>query len=119
MVNQSLPLSYYSISAASNDGRAHSVQVYADISGEWITGNNSLVATWNTTTGDVLTHEVQLDSQSPFTEINDRIQGERITHTTISNPINTIPRGLGLSRNSECSFDYSKARTFANSLSSF
>ncbi|TBU63560.1 hypothetical protein BD310DRAFT_945106 [Dichomitus squalens] len=38
LVNQSLPLSYYSISATSNDGKSHNVQIYVDISGEWVGG---------------------------------------------------------------------------------
>ena len=73
-MNQSLPLSYYSISAASTDGRPHDVQVYADISAEWVSGDDSLTVNWNTTTGDVLSHEVKLATQVPYMEINDRIQ---------------------------------------------
>ena len=74
MVNQSLPLSYYAVSAASNDGNAHSVQLYTDISAEWVTGDNSLTANWSTTTGSVLTHQVQLASQTQFGEVGDHIQ---------------------------------------------
>ena len=76
--NQSLPFSYYAVSAASNDGNAHSVQVYADISGEWVTGDNDQKANWTTTTGDVITHQVQLECQSILNEINDHIQRRSI-----------------------------------------
>ncbi|KAI1794379.1 DUF1793-domain-containing protein [Ganoderma leucocontextum] len=83
-VNQSLPLSYYSVSAASNDGKSHTVQVYADISAEWVSGDNSLIANWATTTGGVLTHEVTLANPSAYTEISDRIQQGSAFHSTLN-----------------------------------
>jgi hypothetical protein len=43
---QSIPLSYVLLSAQSIDGQAHDVQVYADISGEWCSGDDSQVITW-------------------------------------------------------------------------
>ena len=76
LVNQSIPFSYYSVSAASNDANSHSVQIYTDISAEWVTGDNSLTANWTTTTGDILTHQVQLASQGSYSEINDHVQRE-------------------------------------------
>ena len=57
-----------------NDGGSHDVQVYADITAEWITGNRSLTAKWATTTGDVLSHQIQLANQTDYVEINNRIQ---------------------------------------------
>ncbi|KAL0573007.1 hypothetical protein V5O48_008953 [Marasmius crinis-equi] len=74
LVKQSIPFSYLSVSAASTDGRAHSVQIYSDISAEWVSGDNGLVANWNTTTGSVLTHQVQLATQNRFAEVNDHTQ---------------------------------------------
>jgi hypothetical protein len=38
--------SYVSITASSNDGNAHQVQIYTDISGEWLTGSTSWLAEW-------------------------------------------------------------------------
>ncbi|KAI0750697.1 DUF1793-domain-containing protein [Daedaleopsis nitida] len=84
LVNQSLPFSYYTVSAASNDGGAHSVQIYSDISAEWVTGDNSLTANWTTTTGNVLTHQVQLASQGQYSEINDHIQQGSAYHVTLN-----------------------------------
>ncbi|TBU30301.1 DUF1793-domain-containing protein [Dichomitus squalens] len=83
-VNQSLPLSYYSVSAASTDGKSHSVQVYADISAEWVSGDDTLIVNWATTTGDVLSHEVKLAIQTTYTEINDRIQQGSAFHSTLN-----------------------------------
>ena len=77
LVQQSLPFSYLSVTAAPNDGKSHSVQVYTDISAEWISGDVGLTATWNTTTGNIITHQVQLQDQQTFTENRDRIQRAR------------------------------------------
>lgn len=74
LIKQSLPFSYFVLSAASNDGGSHSVQVYTDISAEWITGDNSLTANWTTTVGDIITHQVQLATQQLFSEVSDHIQ---------------------------------------------
>ncbi|KAF9057677.1 DUF1793-domain-containing protein [Panaeolus papilionaceus] len=75
LVKQSTPFSYMAVSAASTDGAAHSVQVYSDISAEWVSGDNSLTANWTTTTSNgTITHQVQLARQAPFSEINDHTQ---------------------------------------------
>ncbi len=50
------------------------MQVYTDISADWITGDNSLTANWSTAVGDIITHQVQLETQQLFTEISDHIQ---------------------------------------------
>ncbi|KAI0353583.1 DUF1793-domain-containing protein [Trametes cingulata] len=93
VVNQSFPFSYLAISAASNDGKDHSVQVYSDISGEWISGDNSLLAQWTTTTGDLFTHEVHLASRTPFTEANNRAQYGSAYHSTLKTNGTTFQTG--------------------------
>ncbi|KAJ3498050.1 hypothetical protein NLJ89_g10269 [Agrocybe chaxingu] len=62
------------VSAESRDGAAHSVQVYSDISAEWVSGDNSLIANWSTTTGGIVTHQVQLATPVPLSEVNDHTQ---------------------------------------------
>ncbi|OBZ70065.1 hypothetical protein A0H81_09936 [Grifola frondosa] len=74
LVNQSIPLSYLALEVASNDNNAHSVQVYTDISAEWISGDDTLTANWTTTVGDIITHQVQLVNQTTFGEVADHIQ---------------------------------------------
>ncbi|VDC02380.1 unnamed protein product [Peniophora sp. CBMAI 1063] len=75
LVKQSLPFSYMSVSAKSNDGSSHSVQVYTDISAEWVTGDNSLTANWATSTdNNLIIHQAQLASPSQFSEVNDHTQ---------------------------------------------
>ncbi|QRV79596.1 glutaminase GtaA [Ceratobasidium sp. AG-Ba] len=66
LVRLSLPFSYISISAASNDGRTHTVTVYMDVSGEWVTGDNSQTAQWSTVTdNNVVLHKMFLQNPSP------------------------------------------------------
>ncbi|TBU49426.1 hypothetical protein BD309DRAFT_76359 [Dichomitus squalens] len=84
LVNQSLPFSYLAVSVKSNDGNSHNVQVYTDISAEWVTGDNSLVANWTTTTGNVLTHQVQLSSPSVYSEVSDHTQYGSAYHATLN-----------------------------------
>lgn len=85
LVLQSLPFSYLALSAKSNDGQTHSVQVYTDISAEWVTGDNSLTANWTTTTtSNILTHQVQLVSQTQFGEVSDHIQQGSAYYSTAS-----------------------------------
>ncbi|KAF9067643.1 hypothetical protein BDP27DRAFT_1448939 [Rhodocollybia butyracea] len=83
LVKQSLPFSYLSVAAASTDGLPHTVAVYTDISGEWLTSNDTSVIEWNsTTTGSVLTHQSQLKSQTEYVESADRIQQGSIYYST-------------------------------------
>jgi hypothetical protein len=60
------------LSAASADGNSHSIQVYSDISAEWVAGDLSLPVNWTTVTGDTLMHQVQLQNQTVFAESGDR-----------------------------------------------
>ncbi|PSS35457.1 hypothetical protein PHLCEN_2v1612 [Hermanssonia centrifuga] len=84
LVKQSLPFSYFVLSAAPNDGKSHSVQVYSDISAEWVSGDDSLTVNWTTTTGSVVTHQVQLEQQTLFGEVSDRIQQGSAFYSTPS-----------------------------------
>ncbi|PAV21986.1 hypothetical protein PNOK_0194300 [Pyrrhoderma noxium] len=97
---QSLPFSYLALSVASTDGSSHSVQLYTDISAEWVTGDNSLVANWTTTDNDVITHQVQLVEQSEFAEVSDHIQQgsayysiQKGSSTTYQTGQDTVVRG--------------------------
>lgn len=52
------------------------MSVYTDISGEWLTSNDALAINWTTTTGAVLTHQSQLETQTVYGESDDRILRE-------------------------------------------
>ncbi|OSD04167.1 DUF1793-domain-containing protein [Trametes coccinea BRFM310] len=91
--NQSFPFSYLAVSAASNDGKDHIVQVYADISAEWISGDDTLEAQWNTTVGDAVIHEVQLAAPQPFVDIGSRAQYGSAFHATLKTADVTFQTG--------------------------
>ncbi|KAM6494692.1 protein of unknown function (DUF1793) domain containing protein [Amanita muscaria] len=74
LVQQSIPFSYMAVSVSPTDGSSHHVQIYSDISAEWVSGDNSLAANWSTSVGSIVTHKVQLQQQSIFAEINDHTQ---------------------------------------------
>jgi hypothetical protein len=70
---QSIPMSYVLMTASSLDGAAHDVQIYADISGEWVSGDDSQVITWAPVQvpyagGTLQVWTVQLQNQQPLTE---------------------------------------------------
>jgi hypothetical protein len=70
---QSIPLSYVLVGVRSTDGQTHDVQVYADISGEWCSGDDTQLITWSpaqvSNGGPTLqVWTVQLQNQQPLTE---------------------------------------------------
>ncbi|KAF7352678.1 MPN domain-containing protein [Mycena venus] len=80
---QSFPFSYMAVSATSTDGNSHSVQVYSDISAEWVAGDVSLPVNWTTVTGNTVMHRVQLQNQTLFAEASDRaLYGSAFYSTT-------------------------------------
>ncbi|KAK2466302.1 hypothetical protein APHAL10511_001944 [Amanita phalloides] len=83
LLKQSIPLSYLAVSAASTDGGSHHVQIYTDISAEWVSGDNSLVVTWSTSVGNVITHQIQLRKQTLFGELNDQTQYGSAYYSTV------------------------------------
>ncbi|KAF8513743.1 DUF1793-domain-containing protein [Hysterangium stoloniferum] len=90
LVKLSLPFSYLAVSAASTDGNMHSVQIYTDISAEWVSGDLSLTAEWSTTTlNGIITHQVQLANQTLFGEVADHTQYGS-TYYSVQNPPNTV-----------------------------
>jgi hypothetical protein len=69
LTRQSIPLSYVVISVHSIDGGTHNVQIYADISGEWCSGDDSQEITWAPVqTGSLQAWTVELANQQPLVE---------------------------------------------------
>ncbi|KAJ7904642.1 hypothetical protein B0H14DRAFT_3079482 [Mycena olivaceomarginata] len=64
LAKQSFPFSYMALSVAATDGNSHSVQIYSDITAEWVAGNITLPVNWSTATGGTLVHQVQLQNQT-------------------------------------------------------
>ena len=66
---QSIPMSYLVLTVQSIDGKPHDVQLYADISGEWTSGDVSQVITWAPYSDSSLrAWTVRLQNQRPLTE---------------------------------------------------
>jgi hypothetical protein len=66
---ESVPFTLLTVSARAIDGASHDVQVYADITGEWASSDESDVITWDaTTTGNNRYWSVQLQTPDPLTE---------------------------------------------------
>ncbi|TFK75791.1 DUF1793-domain-containing protein [Pluteus cervinus] len=73
---QSIPFSYMTVSVASTDNKVHDVSIYSDISAEWVSGDNNLIANWGTYKTDQIVHQIEISvpQQQLFSEVNDRIQ---------------------------------------------
>ncbi|KAK0246466.1 hypothetical protein EDD85DRAFT_874820, partial [Armillaria nabsnona] len=71
LVLQSLPFSYVFIDVESNDGQEHSIQLYSDITAEWVSGDPESLAEWSTTKTDYSTiHKASRQSPPSMQEIN-------------------------------------------------
>ncbi|KAJ7512010.1 hypothetical protein B0H11DRAFT_721093 [Mycena galericulata] len=68
---QSLPFSYVYVDGQALDGKSHSIQLYSDISAEWVSDSLSTAIQWNTSrTSNSVYHQVQSSTpQSVFTDV--------------------------------------------------
>ncbi|KAL7281476.1 hypothetical protein ACG7TL_004791 [Trametes sanguinea] len=74
-VLQSLPFSYVSLEAVAIDGQSHEVQLYSDISADWLSGDRSSLVRWGQhATNSSIYHEISLQSPQPFAEIKGQAQ---------------------------------------------
>ncbi|KAE9404337.1 DUF1793-domain-containing protein, partial [Gymnopus androsaceus JB14] len=93
-VKQSLPFIYLSLEATSIDRQSHDVQVYSDISAEWISGNRANNATWKTTqTSTSVFHQAQLQSPQPMVEINNIAEDQTVYYSMQTVPKMTYQTG--------------------------
>ncbi|KAJ7634847.1 hypothetical protein FB45DRAFT_1142317 [Roridomyces roridus] len=83
-VKLSIPLSYMTVAVTSTDGNAHSVQVYSDVTGEWLSGSDGWDIEWSTTTTDITSHKVSLKYPALYEEIDDHIQYGSLYYSTLS-----------------------------------
>ncbi|KAK7685150.1 hypothetical protein QCA50_011513 [Cerrena zonata] len=70
-IKQSMPLTYVMLDLNFTDGLKHDVQVYMDISGEWLTPDTSDIITWSTHsvgTSSSSFHEIQRTMPQAFVE---------------------------------------------------
>ncbi|KAI0829800.1 DUF1793-domain-containing protein [Trametes gibbosa] len=85
-VLQSVPFSYVSVEASSLDDQAHDVQVYSDISAEWLSGDRGSSVSWSqqTSSGSIY-HEIQLMSPEQYVEEGDQQAQDGITYYAMAN----------------------------------
>ncbi|CAK4031781.1 probable glutaminase [Lecanosticta acicola] len=78
---QSMPVSYMTVAVQSSDGNPHDVAIYTDISAEWVSGDRSKTAQWNSgvaqgssdaCTGSLAYHKVWRQEQAEFAEDADQ-----------------------------------------------
>ena len=94
LVRQSMPFSYLSLSATSNDGNSHSIRFYSDISGEFMAGDTTQTAQWayDDQSGEYVILSMQLQAQQKYTEVNDLAQDsvEYYAVKKVSTPVKII-----------------------------
>ncbi|KAJ5124174.1 uncharacterized protein N7515_007999 [Penicillium bovifimosum] len=72
---QSLVFSYLNVEVSSLDGQQHNVQVYADISAEWVSGDRNAIAQWEYgTTDGVAYHKVHRQTQLAYSQNNEQAE---------------------------------------------
>ena len=79
LVNQSIPFSYLAVEVVANDGNSHQAQLYTDVTGGWLVPGNTQpqsdqLIKWETVTGDAVSHQVSLQSQTQLLEIGGRVR---------------------------------------------
>ncbi|KAF8497617.1 hypothetical protein F5888DRAFT_1613412 [Russula emetica] len=95
-VKQSIPFSYMSFTAKPSDSANHYVQVYSDISGEWMSGDRTQKILWNTTWGPpaIFFHNVTLQTSAIYTEILDQPEWGTLYFATPGGPHVSFQSGL-------------------------
>lgn len=69
LVKQSLPLSYMAVDVQTLDNQPHSISLYTDISGEWVSNNDNTMIQWETLEGrNAIVHSVRRANPLPLTE---------------------------------------------------
>ncbi|GCE09241.1 glutaminase domain-containing protein [Dictyobacter aurantiacus] len=98
--NLSVPLSYITATAQSNDGQTHAVRLYFDISGEWAHGDSNELINWNTeqvshakSAGTLTTFTVTPHSPQVLSEVNDYPSWGTAVWATESQPQLAIQSG--------------------------
>ncbi|KIK53996.1 hypothetical protein GYMLUDRAFT_178075 [Collybiopsis luxurians FD-317 M1] len=83
LVLQSFPFTYIYFEASLMDGNFHSLQVYQDITGEWISSNITDFMQWNTTTSNtILFHQAWRSPPEPMTEAENMTEDGVVYHVT-------------------------------------
>ncbi|KAH9913166.1 uncharacterized protein B0H18DRAFT_941756 [Fomitopsis serialis] len=70
LLRQSLPFAYAALDFTSTDNQPHDIQLYSDITGEWLANNKGLQMSWSppSQTSSMIYHELHLTNPTPFQE---------------------------------------------------
>ncbi|MHB1782962.1 MAG: glutaminase family protein [Acidimicrobiales bacterium] len=95
---QSVPMAWFLLGIRSLDSQSHSVSVYVDISGEWLSGNRSQQFTWRHATrafsgGMLQVWSLELTTQQPLVEINQQAEWGTVVWATRDRPDLTYESG--------------------------
>ena len=84
LVRQSLPYSYLTVTVSPNDGAAHSVQLYTDITGEWASNDWTQEITWgNVVLNSTLSvHRFRLTNETQYGEFADSTLYGEVVYAT-------------------------------------
>ncbi|KAJ8076035.1 hypothetical protein PM082_022017 [Marasmius tenuissimus] len=84
LVLQSFPFGYVFIEVASDDGAAPEVQIYSDLSGEWLSSSSKVGIQWNTSLipSPLIAHAVKLSSSKELNESEDTAQDAILRYAT-------------------------------------
>jgi hypothetical protein len=94
---QSAPLTLLTVSVSFTDGNAHSVQVYADITGEWASSNEGALIAWQTTADAAGRYwTVDLQSPEPLTETNQMANWGSVVWAAAKSPSLTYQSGYSV-----------------------
>ncbi|KAF7378321.1 hypothetical protein MSAN_00258100 [Mycena sanguinolenta] len=98
---QSFPFSYVYLDGTATDGKPHSVQLYSDISGEWVTNSLSTGIQWSTTkTSNTVFHQVS--STTPTSVFEDVAEDSVACHAISSRfVLNLLHWGEGFTLTSD------------------
>ncbi|KAF8885610.1 hypothetical protein BD779DRAFT_664845 [Infundibulicybe gibba] len=87
LVRQSFPFTYMYLTAKATDGANHTIQVYTDITAEWVSGDSGTSVVWSTTPSDDLVfHQTQSASPSPMQEIKDQAEDATVYYAMANGP---------------------------------
>ncbi|KAL0571960.1 hypothetical protein V5O48_010000 [Marasmius crinis-equi] len=85
---ESLPFVYLAIDVIGIDGQSHDVQLYSDVSGEWVSGDRNLTMSWSTTVSDTTVyHQAARTISGPMMEINNVAEDAILYYGTPANPL--------------------------------
>ncbi|KAJ8076133.1 hypothetical protein PM082_022118 [Marasmius tenuissimus] len=83
IVLQSFPFGYVFVDVASSNGAAPHVQVFSDMTGEWLSSSSDNRIQWDTSTSPIITHTAQLSSRGTLKESNEMPDDAVLHYATI------------------------------------